>query len=88
MCFNFKITSLSISSAQLFAGQSACDLSDLSALGDNVSKEEQANLLRKAKTVLNIDQFRKGFKDSVYFVDSGEPLPQPSPVLQEWKMYM
>ena len=75
-CFNFKITSLSISSAQPSARQSACDLSDLSVLGGNFSKEEQASLLEKAKTVLNNDQFRQGFKDSVYFVDSGGPLPQ------------
>ena len=87
-CFNFKITSLSISSVQAFARQSACDFSDLSALGGNFSKEEQANLLEKAKTVLNINQFRQGFKDSVYFMYSGEPLPQPSSVLQERKMYM
>ena len=49
-CFNFKITSLSISSAPYSARQSACHLSNLSALGCNFSKEEQAGLLEKAKT--------------------------------------
>lgn len=74
-CFNFKITSLSISSAQTSTGQSACDLSELLALSGNFSKEEHASLLEKAKTALNNDQFRQGFKDSVYFVDSGGTLP-------------
>ena len=55
---------------QLNSRQSACGVSDLSALGGNFSKEEQANLLQKAKTVLNPDQFRQGFKDSLFFVDS------------------
>ena len=55
---------------QLNSRQSACGVNDLSALGGNFSKEEQANLLENAKTVLNPDQFRQGFKDSLFFVDS------------------
>ena len=74
-CFNFKIASLFSSSVQPSVRQSACDLWDLSALGGNFSKEEQVSLLEKAKPVLNNDQFRQGFKDSVYFVDSGGPPP-------------
>ena len=66
---------MSISSAPPSVRQSARDLSDRSALDGNFSKEEQAGLLEKAKTVLSNDQFRQGFKDSVYFVDSGGPLP-------------
>ena len=66
---------MSISSAPPSVRQSARDLSDRSALDGNFSKEAQAGLLEKAKTVLNNDQFRQGFKDSVYFVDSGGPLP-------------
>ena len=64
-CCNFKVTPLSSSSAHPSTRQAACDLSDLSALSGHFSKEE------KAKTVLCNDQLRQGFKDSVYFVDSG-----------------
>ena len=67
------------------ASQSACDLSDLSGLDGNFSKEGQAGLLEKAKTVLNDDQFRQGFKDSVYFVDSGGPLPHRVQYLRSGK---
>ena len=67
---------MSISSAPPSVRQSARGLSDRSALDGNFSKEEQAGLLEKAKTVLNNDQFRQGFKDSVYFVDSRGPLPR------------
>ena len=74
-CCNFKVQPLYSSSARRSSKQSACDLSDLSALSGHFSKEEQASLLEKAKTVLHNDQFRQGFKDSVYFVDSGGQLP-------------
>ena len=74
-CFNFKITPSSSTSARSSARQPACDLSDLSALCKHFSKEEQVSLLEKAKTVLDNDQFHQGFKDSVYFVDSGGSLP-------------
>lgn len=74
-CCNFKVQPLYSSSARRSSRQSACDLSDLSALSGHFSKEEQASLLEKAKTVLHNDQFRQGFKDSVYFVDSGGQLP-------------
>ena len=74
-CCNFKVTPLSRSSAHPSIRQAACDLSDLSQLSGHFSKEEQSSLLEKAKTVLCNDQFRQGFKDSVYFVDSGGPLP-------------
>ena len=74
-CCNFKVQPLYSSSARCSSRQSACDLSDLSALSGHFSKEEQASLLEKAKTVLHNDQFRQGFKDSVYFVDSGGQLP-------------
>ena len=74
-CCNFKVTPLSRSSSHPSIRQAACDLSDLSQLSGHFSKEEQSSLLEKAKTVLCNDQFRQGFKDSVYFVDSGGPLP-------------
>ena len=69
---NFKITSSSNPWAS--ARQLDCDLSDLSPLSGYFSKEEQASLLDKAKTVLCDDEFRQGFKASVYFVDSKGPL--------------
>ena len=61
-CCNFKITSSSNPSAS--ARQLDRDLSDLSPLSGYISKEEQASLLDKAKTVLYDDEFRQGFKAS------------------------
>lgn len=74
-CCNFKVQPLCSSTPRPSSRKSASDLSDLSALSGHFSREEQSSLLEKAKTVLNNDQFRQGFKDSVYFVDSGGQLP-------------
>lgn len=59
-CCNFKVQPLYSSLARRSSRQSACDLRDLSALSGHFSKEEQASLLEKAKTVLHNDQFRQG----------------------------
>ena len=72
-CCNFKITSSSNPSAS--ARQLDCALSDLSPLSGHFSREAQASLLDKAKTVLYNDQFRQGFKASVYFLDCKGPTP-------------
>ena len=72
-CCNFKITSSSNPSTS--ARQLDCALCDLSPLSGHFSREAQASLLDKAKTVLYNDQFRHGFKASVYFLDCKGPTP-------------
>ena len=64
-----------ISRTSTVAPPSQCDISDLSALSSQFSREEQASLLEKAKAILLNETYRKGFQDRVYFVDSGGALP-------------
>ena len=53
----------------------SCDISELAPLNGQFSKEEQASLLEKGKSILHNAKFREGFQEGVFFVDSEGPLP-------------
>ena len=53
----------------------SCDISVLARLDEQFSKEEQASLLEKGKSILHNAKFREGLQEGVFFVDSEGPLP-------------
>ena len=74
-CRSFKFTTATTTSAESSSNQMSCDISDLSWLDGKFSKEEQAFLLEKTKSILHNAKFREGFQERAFFVDSEGPLP-------------
>ena len=73
--FKFGTATCTTTSAESSSNQMSCDISDLARLDGQFSKEEQASLIEKAKSILHNAKFREGFQEGVFFVDSEGPLP-------------
>lgn len=73
--FKFGTVTCIATSAESSSNLMSCDISNLARLDGEFSKEEQASLLEKAKSILHNAKFREGFLEGVLFVDSGGPLP-------------
>lgn len=69
--FKFKTATCTITSAVSSSNLMSCDLARLDG---QFSKEEQASLLEKAKSVLHNAIFREGFQEGNFFVDSKGPI--------------
>ena len=75
--FKFRAATYTTTSGDNASNQFSCDISELAPwpLDGQFSKEEQASLLEKAKSILHNAKFREGFQEGVFFVDSQGPLP-------------
>ena len=73
--FKFKASTYTTTSGEIASNQFSCDISELAPLNGQFSKEEQASLLEKGKSILHNAKFREGFQEGVFFVDSEGPLP-------------
>ena len=84
-CRSFKFKTATATSAESSSNQMSCDISDLAQLDGEFSREEQASLLEKAKSILYNAKFREGFQEGVFFVDSEGPLPHRVQCLKSGK---
>ena len=73
--FKFRAATCTTTSGDSASNQFSCDISELAPLDGQFSKEEQASLLEKAKSIPHNAKFREGFQEGVFFVDSEGPLP-------------